>query len=312
MIRLYLWWLSLVCCVESDGYLIWRKRKKKNKLTCRRISRRSQWTTKYSSWLYQRFTTQWLIRTYREKNVNFRLRSGSACSLISYLCSQWAWYGCRCRFSWPSDAIWWACRHITRIWGQSDGWFQWQQEKERTTTHEVFGVYYNNARWNFSALYGLKLENREQREPSYYENEDGIKHLFSLNKGFDLGNGWATGTIYELEYTNSKVFSLMWVVYAKSSLSTASALISPILTMNITGVFTRIWNISTARKIRVTGVSVLKMGIAYCLNLISALVIGNWVSSCITKLIQWRLPSQWRYQWNQWLQRKVYWTDCAI
>lgn len=88
----------------------------------------------------------------------------------------------------------------------TDG-FNGNKKKERTTTHEVFGVYYNNARWNFSALYGLKLENREQREPSYYENEDGIKHLFSLNKGFDLGNGWATGAIYELEYTNSKVFS---------------------------------------------------------------------------------------------------------
>ncbi|ELJ8549115.1 porin [Vibrio cholerae] len=88
----------------------------------------------------------------------------------------------------------------------TDG-FNGNKKKERTTTHEVFGVYYNNARWNLSALYGLKLENREQREPSYFENEDGIKHLFSLNKGFDLGNGWATGAIYELEYTNSKVFS---------------------------------------------------------------------------------------------------------
>src|SRR5690606_30946056 len=71
----------------------------------------------------------------------------------------------------------------------TDG-FDGNKKKEKTTTHEVFGVYYNNARWNLSALYGLKLENREQRNPGYHENEDGIKHLFSLNKGFDLGNGW--------------------------------------------------------------------------------------------------------------------------
>ncbi|MBE4584831.1 porin [Vibrio navarrensis] len=86
--------------------------------------------------------------------------------------------------------------------------FSGDKKKEKTTTHEVFGVYYNNARWNLSALYGLKLENREQRNTNgYHENEDGIKQLFSLNKGFDLGNGWATGAIYELEYTRSKVFS---------------------------------------------------------------------------------------------------------
>lgn len=80
-------------------------------------------------------------------------------------------------------------------------------KKEKTTTHEAFGVYYNNAKWNMTALYALKIENREQHEGSYHENEDGLKHLFSLNKGYDLSNGWATGLIYELEYTDNKVYS---------------------------------------------------------------------------------------------------------
>ncbi|MCG6234485.1 porin [Vibrio furnissii] len=88
----------------------------------------------------------------------------------------------------------------------TDG-FNGNKKKEKTTTHEVFGVYYNNSRWNFSALYGLKIESREQKEPGYHENEDGLKHLFSLNKGFYLADGWTTGLIYELEYTRSKVFS---------------------------------------------------------------------------------------------------------
>lgn len=34
-----------------------------------------------------------------------------------------------------------------------------------------------------------------------------MKHLVSLNKGFDLSNGWATGVIYDLEFTKSKVYS---------------------------------------------------------------------------------------------------------
>ncbi|NOI64669.1 porin [Vibrio sp. 99-8-1] len=85
--------------------------------------------------------------------------------------------------------------------------FNGNKKKEKTTTHEVVGLYYNNPTWNFTALYALKLENREQREPSYHENEDGIKQLFSLNKGYDLSNGWGTGLIYELEYTKSKVYS---------------------------------------------------------------------------------------------------------
>ncbi len=88
----------------------------------------------------------------------------------------------------------------------TDG-FNGNEKKEKTITNEVFDVFYNNARWNMTALYALKIENREQNEPGYYENEDGLKHLFSLNKGFSLSNGWATGLIYELEYTESKVYS---------------------------------------------------------------------------------------------------------
>ena len=80
-------------------------------------------------------------------------------------------------------------------------------KKEKTITNEVFNFFYNNPQWNFMGFYSFKIENREQKEPGYYENEDGIKQLFSLNKGHDLGNGWATGLIYELEYTRSKVYS---------------------------------------------------------------------------------------------------------
>lgn len=88
----------------------------------------------------------------------------------------------------------------------TDG-FNGNKKKEKTTTHEVFGLYYNNPVWDLKALYGLKLENRQQREPGYSETEDGIKHLLSLDKGYKLTSGWAAGMIYELEYTRSKRFS---------------------------------------------------------------------------------------------------------
>lgn len=88
----------------------------------------------------------------------------------------------------------------------TDG-FNGNKKKEKTTTNEVFGIYYNNARWNLTALYSLKTQDRSQVEPGYHENEDGMKHLVSLNKGFDLSNGWATGVIYDLEFTKSKVYS---------------------------------------------------------------------------------------------------------
>ncbi len=80
-------------------------------------------------------------------------------------------------------------------------------KKEKTSTTEPFSVYYNNAAWNIAALYALKFETRKQEDPNYSENEKSIKHLFSLNKGFALANGWGTGLIYELEYTNGKINS---------------------------------------------------------------------------------------------------------
>lgn len=88
----------------------------------------------------------------------------------------------------------------------TDG-FNGNKKKEKIKTHEVVGLYYNNPNWDFTALYALKLENRTQEEPGYHETEDGVKHLFSLNKGLALSNGWGSGLIYELEYTKSKVYT---------------------------------------------------------------------------------------------------------
>ena len=79
------------------------------------------------------------------------------------------------------------------------------ERHERTMTHEVLGAYYNNPTWNATALYAFKLENREVKDVNYAETEDGYKHLFSINKGFNLGDGWDTGLIYELEYSRGKV-----------------------------------------------------------------------------------------------------------
>ncbi|MEZ8046019.1 porin [Vibrio sp. 10N.237.312.C02] len=79
------------------------------------------------------------------------------------------------------------------------------KSKERTTTHEVFNVFYNNAAWNATALYAFKLENRKKKKGDYAETENGYKHLLSLNKSFQLGNGWGTGLIYELEYTKGDI-----------------------------------------------------------------------------------------------------------
>jgi hypothetical protein len=88
----------------------------------------------------------------------------------------------------------------------TDG-FNGNEKDEKTTTHEVMSVFYNNAAWNLSGLYAFKLENRKQTEPGYWENEDSQKHLISLNKGFSLSDGWATGLIYDLEYTKGKIYS---------------------------------------------------------------------------------------------------------
>lgn len=80
-------------------------------------------------------------------------------------------------------------------------------KEERTRTHEVFGFYYSNPTWNLAALYALKLVDREQVESGYSETESSYKHLISMNKGFDLSDGWTTGLIYDLEITDSRVFS---------------------------------------------------------------------------------------------------------
>ncbi|MDN3682205.1 porin [Vibrio tapetis subsp. quintayensis] len=80
--------------------------------------------------------------------------------------------------------------------------------EERTKTHEVFGFYYSNPTWNLAALYALKLVDREQvNSGGYHETENSYKHLISMNKGFDLSDGWTTGLIYDLEITDSRVFS---------------------------------------------------------------------------------------------------------
>lgn len=76
---------------------------------------------------------------------------------------------------------------------------------ERTLTHEVLSVFYNNPIWNVTALYALKLENREKRDGSYAETEDSYKHFLSLNKGFQLSDGWGTGLIYDIEYSLGKI-----------------------------------------------------------------------------------------------------------
>ncbi len=89
---------------------------------------------------------------------------------------------------------------------ETDG-FNGKLKKEKTLIKEIFNVYYRNTAWDAAFLYALKTEDREQDEPGYYENESGFKHLFSANKGFNLGNGWATGVIYEIEFTPTKLHS---------------------------------------------------------------------------------------------------------
>ncbi|CAM4275376.1 porin [Vibrio neonatus] len=80
---------------------------------------------------------------------------------------------------------------------------------ERTKVHEIFGVFYKNSKWDFSALYALKQvdRNKTNKNSSYSELEESYRHLMSLNKGFDLGSGWTTGLIYDLEYTSGKIYS---------------------------------------------------------------------------------------------------------
>ncbi|SON50017.1 porin [Vibrio tapetis] len=80
---------------------------------------------------------------------------------------------------------------------------------EKTKTHEIFGVFYKNSKWDLSALYALKQVNRNKtsKKSNDSELEESFKHLMSLNKGFDLGDGWTTGLIYDLEYTRGKIYS---------------------------------------------------------------------------------------------------------
>ncbi|MDN3697339.1 porin [Vibrio genomosp. F6] len=93
-------------------------------------------------------------------------------------------------------------------------WAKWGGIKstEQTRTHEVVSLFYRNAKWNLSALYAFKLEDRKKelikQDGSHYsETEDGYKHLLSLDKGFNIGGGWATGAVYDIEYTRSQLYS---------------------------------------------------------------------------------------------------------
>ena len=89
---------------------------------------------------------------------------------------------------------------------KTDG-FNGKTKNEKIKTNEVFNVFLRNSAWNASMLYALKQQTIEMDEGNYYENEDGLKHLLSLNKGFNLGDGWATGLIYDVEHTESKLHS---------------------------------------------------------------------------------------------------------
>ena len=89
---------------------------------------------------------------------------------------------------------------------ETDG-FNGNIKKETTITKDVFNIFYKNPVWNASLFYALKTQDREQDEPGYYENENGFVHLLSLSKAFDLGDGWATGGIYEVEFTPTKLHS---------------------------------------------------------------------------------------------------------
>ncbi|MEZ8194283.1 MULTISPECIES: porin [Vibrio] len=88
-------------------------------------------------------------------------------------------------------------------------WAKWGGVKstEQTRTHEVVSLFYRNAKWNLSALYAFKLEDRKKEQTGYSETEDGYKHLLSLDKGFNIGGGWATGAVYDIEYTRSQLYS---------------------------------------------------------------------------------------------------------
>ncbi|WP_375749343.1 porin [Vibrio sp. HN007] len=79
---------------------------------------------------------------------------------------------------------------------------------EKTKNFEVLSLYYSNPVWDFAAYYGLKLHERTKTDVAttgkvtWKEEEEGYKHLLSLDKGFKLSNGWDSGLIYDLEYTD--------------------------------------------------------------------------------------------------------------
>ncbi|MET4696193.1 hypothetical protein [Endozoicomonas lisbonensis] len=91
----------------------------------------------------------------------------------------------------------------TREWDGS-------KKKERIITNELLGVFLHHHDWDLKANYSLKQMNREQRNSGgndYYENADSYKHLFFLDKPFDLGQGWGVGLAYEGEYITNKIVS---------------------------------------------------------------------------------------------------------
>lgn len=85
--------------------------------------------------------------------------------------------------------------------------FNGNDKVERTKTNEIISAFYKNSAWNVSALYSIKIANRKQTNPGYWENEDSLKQFISINKGFNLSNGWSTGLIYDLEHIRGKVYS---------------------------------------------------------------------------------------------------------
>lgn len=82
------------------------------------------------------------------------------------------------------------------------------KDKEKTKTLEILSAFYRNNSWDFAAYYGFKKVDRDLRSVYtggvYTEKEDSFKHLLSLDKGFMLSNGWDSGLIYDLEFTDGE------------------------------------------------------------------------------------------------------------
>ncbi|MDK9761810.1 porin [Vibrio sp. D420a] len=88
-------------------------------------------------------------------------------------------------------------------------WAKWgaTESTEQTRTHEVVSLFYRNSKWNFSTLYAFKLEDRKKEQSGYSETEDGYIHLLSIDKGFNFGSGWGVGSVYDIEYSRSQIYS---------------------------------------------------------------------------------------------------------